>query len=90
MPVRWTNQRIAASLHPLTPASISQESPSMTIAYIRSLQRGGTNELFDLFARRLLAQGCRVVGTIQTNSPRPKSHKCNMDVRLLPGPLAGT
>lgn len=56
----------------------------MTIAYIRSLQRGGTNELFDLFAHHLLAQGFRVVGTIQTNTPRPKSHKCDMDVRILP------
>lgn len=56
----------------------------MKIAFVRSSKRTSTNELFDALAHHLMAQNVRVVGTIQTNSPRPKSHKCDMDVRVLP------
>ena len=56
----------------------------MKLAYVMSSEKGNANELLTALASDLQADQVRVVGTIQTNTPRPKSHKCDMDVRVLP------
>ena len=56
----------------------------MKLAYVMSSDKGDVNMLLAQMAINLQANDVRVVGTIQTNTPRPKSHKCDMDVRVLP------
>ncbi|MBV2361628.1 DUF2478 domain-containing protein [Thalassococcus sp. CAU 1522] len=60
----------------------------MGFAYVSSEDRGAVDKLLAAFAERCLADGVAVTGIVQTNTPRPKSHRCDMDVRVLPdGPV---
>ena len=60
----------------------------MALAFVRTTERGLTDRLLWRFADRLQADGLRLAGVVQTNSDRPGSHHCDMDVRVLPdGPV---
>ncbi|MBU4530526.1 MAG: DUF2478 domain-containing protein [Hoeflea sp.] len=60
----------------------------MALAFVRTTERGLTDRLLWGFADRLQADGFRLAGVVQTNSDRPGSHHCDMDVRVLPaGPV---
>ena len=56
----------------------------MKIAYLKSQDGIDVNLVLADLAARLLTDGLRVVGTTQTNIVRADSHKCDMDVRILP------
>lgn len=56
----------------------------MNLAYILSDTTGQVNRALTDTALGLLGQGVAVVGTVQTDTPRPKTHHCDMDVRVLP------
>lgn len=56
----------------------------MQIAYLKSHGSVDVNSLLAQLAAQLLDGGMRVVGTTQTNTPRTDTHKCDMDVRVLP------
>jgi len=57
----------------------------MALAFVRTTGRGLTDRLLWAFADRLQARGFALAGVVQTNSDRPGSHHCDMDVRVLPG-----
>ncbi|MGJ8571606.1 MAG: DUF2478 domain-containing protein [Hoeflea sp.] len=57
----------------------------MALAFVRTVERGLTDQLLWQFADRLQVRGLNLAGVVQTNSVRPVSHHCNMDVRVLPG-----
>lgn len=57
---------------------------NMKFAYVMATESGAVNRLLADFSMHLLDIGVRVVGTTQTDTPRPKTHKCDMDVRVLP------
>tara|TARA_R110002020_G_scaffold14638_23_gene51890 strand:+ start:4826 stop:5338 length:513 start_codon:yes stop_codon:yes gene_type:complete len=60
----------------------------MALAFVRTTERGLTDRLLWTFSDRLQAGGFRLAGVVQTNSDRPGSRHCDMDVRVLPdGPL---
>lgn len=60
----------------------------MALAFLRTVERGLTDRLLWEFADRLQARGFNLAGVVQTNSDRPGSHHCDMDVRVLPdGPM---
>lgn len=60
----------------------------MALAFVRTIKRGLTDRLLWEFADRLQARGFSLAGVVQTNSDRPGSHHCDMDVRVLPtGPV---
>lgn len=60
----------------------------MGFAYVMSAGRGATDRLLEAFATRIIAQGLRPAGVVQVNTPRPKSNRCDMDVKVLPdGPV---
>jgi len=60
----------------------------MKIAYTMALGRGDTDLLLAEVADRLKAQALRTCGTVQINTDRADSHRCEMDVRVLPdGPV---
>ncbi len=56
----------------------------MQIAYLKSADGVDVNATLAELAARLLDDGLRVVGTTQTNTARLDTHKCDMDVRVLP------
>lgn len=57
-------------------------------AFVKSADKGATDTLLAELAERATARGLRLAGVVQTNTPRPKSHRCDMDVRVLPrGPV---
>lgn len=57
----------------------------MILAFVKTTERGLIDrELWD-FAGRLQARGFNLAGVVQTNSERPGSQHCDMDVRVLPG-----
>jgi nucleoside-triphosphatase THEP1 len=56
----------------------------MKIAFLMSDGSFDPNRALAELAQSLLDQGWRVVGTTQTNIPRQDTHKCDMDVRILP------
>ena len=56
----------------------------MKIAFINSDQTGAVNTALTDLAATLLERGVRVVGTTQTDTPRPDTTKCDMDVKVLP------
>ncbi|WP_289069546.1 DUF2478 domain-containing protein [uncultured Aliiroseovarius sp.] len=56
----------------------------MKLGYTIAPGRGETNVFLSQIADRLLAQGVRIVGTVQTDADRTDGHKCDMDVRVLP------
>ncbi|MGX9352370.1 DUF2478 domain-containing protein [Shimia sp. W99] len=60
----------------------------MKLAYVLTDQTGDLNRALAATAQALIAQGFRVAGTTQTDTPRPKTHHCDMDVQVLPdGPV---
>lgn len=60
----------------------------MPIGYVSSTERGLTDRLLAEVAGRLQARGLRLAGVVQTNIERANSHRCDMDVRVLPdGPV---
>lgn len=56
----------------------------MTLAFVRTTERGLTDRLLWNFADLLQARDLKLAGVVQTNSERPGSHHCDMDVRVLP------
>lgn len=60
----------------------------MRFGYVMTSERGATDRLLADFAARVLATGLRPAGVVQVNTPRPKSNRCDMDVKVLPeGPV---
>ena len=60
----------------------------MALAFVRTIERGLIDRLLWEFADSLQARGFSLAGVVQTNSDRPGSHHCDMDVRVLPsGPV---
>ncbi|AKI00181.1 Protein of unknown function (DUF2478) [Hoeflea sp. IMCC20628] len=60
----------------------------MALAFVKTVERGQTDQLLWEFADGLLASGFRLAGVVQTNSDRPDSHHCDMDAWVLPnGPM---
>ena len=57
----------------------------MALAFVKTIERGVTDRLLWEFADRLQARGYHLAGVVQTNSDRPGSRHCDMDVRVLPG-----
>ncbi len=70
---------VAVPIFPLT-----EESDPMNIAYVTHAEGGVVNRVLAALAMTLLDEGVRVIGTTQTDTPRPKTHHCDMDVRVLP------
>lgn len=56
----------------------------MHIAYLKSQDDVDVNRVLADLAAQLIEDGLRVVGTTQTNTARADTHKCDMDVRVLP------
>lgn len=56
----------------------------MRIAYIMDTERGAADKTLSALATRLMSDGVRVVGVVQTNVDRAKSHPCDMDLQVLP------
>lgn len=56
----------------------------MALAFVKTTERGLTDQVLSQFADRLKADGFRLAGVVQTNTERPGSHHCDMDVRVLP------
>mgnify|MGYP005813722821 FL=1 len=60
----------------------------MALAFVKTIERGLTDRLLWEFADRLQQRGYKLAGVVQTNSDRPGSRHCDMDVRVLPdGPV---
>lgn len=60
----------------------------MRIACVMAEGRGDTDLLLADIAERLSCRGVRLCGIVQINTNRPGTHRCDMDVRVLPdGPL---
>lgn len=60
----------------------------MTLAYIGTMGRGEADRLLSGLADRLLGQGLRVAGVVQSNTTCTDDRLCDMDVRVLPdGPV---
>ena len=56
----------------------------MKLAYVLSTPDLNVNELLATCAAQLIGDGVHVAGTTQANTPRPKDHRCDMDVCVLP------
>lgn len=56
----------------------------MKLGYTIAPGRGETNLLLAEIAEELVAQGVKVVGTVQIDTDRADTHHCDMDVRVLP------
>ncbi|WP_435256508.1 DUF2478 domain-containing protein [Thioclava sp. FR2] len=56
----------------------------MKFAYVIAAENGAVNRALSGLAMQLLDEGVRVVGTTQHDTPRPRTHVCDMDVRVLP------
>lgn len=60
----------------------------MNIAYTMTQGRGDLDRMLTAFAEALGRQGVRACGIVQINTDRPDSHRCDMDVQVLPdGPM---
>lgn len=60
----------------------------MRLASLHAPGRGETNRLLAELAQVAQTRGLTVIGTVQINTERAGSEKCDMDVRVLPeGPL---
>lgn len=60
----------------------------MKIAYTIAPGRGDTDLLLARLAERLLADGVRAIGAVQINEGCEDSHRCDMDLKILPdGPV---
>ncbi|MCB1353788.1 MAG: DUF2478 domain-containing protein [Rhodobacteraceae bacterium] len=56
----------------------------MDIGYVMAGSGDDTDALLARTARTLAARGARLAGAVQTNTTRPGSSKCDMDIRILP------
>lgn len=56
----------------------------MRFAYVISNEKGAVNHGLSQLATRLIDAGKNVVGTTQVDTPRSNTHKCDMDVHVLP------
>ncbi len=56
----------------------------MHLAYVTTTDRGATDRLLSAVAERLLAQGAKLSGVVQTNTECADNSKCDMDLRILP------
>jgi len=56
----------------------------MHLAYVTTTDRGATDRLLSAVAERLLDNGAKLAGVVQTNTECADSSKCDMDVRVLP------
>ncbi|WP_368188394.1 DUF2478 domain-containing protein [Aestuariibius sp. HNIBRBA575] len=56
----------------------------MHLAYVIKNERGATDLILTEFAQNRLQNGYRVAGVVQTNSAKPDTHHCDMDVQVLP------
>ncbi len=56
----------------------------MKLAYVRSDNSGQVNLQLSNAAYELIERGVKVVGTIQIDTQRSDTNKCDMDVRVLP------
>lgn len=64
------------------------ESVQMKIAYTMSKARGGTNLALAAMVEKLIPVGCAIAGTIQIDTEKQESYRCDMDVKVLPdGPV---
>ncbi len=60
----------------------------MNIAYTMTQGRGDLDKVLAELAFALEKQGVRTCGIVQINTDRPDSHRCDMDVQVLPdGPM---
>ena len=60
----------------------------MKLAYTLADAQGATNVLLADLATRLMDDGLRLCGTAQYDIERPDTHRCDMDVQVLPdGPV---
>lgn len=60
----------------------------MALAYIRTMARGQADILLSDLADRLIAQGLRVGGVVQSNTTCNDNDLCDMDVQVMPdGPV---
>ena len=60
----------------------------MQIAYTMAPGQGDTDSLLLEVAHRMMAEGLRIVGTVQVNQTRAHDQPCDMDVQVLPdGPM---
>ncbi len=60
----------------------------MALAYVRTMGRGQADILLSEFADRLIGQGLRVGGVVQSNTTCTETDLCDMDVRVMPdGPV---
>lgn len=60
----------------------------MKIAYVMTSDRGATDRFLFEVAQSAIERGLSLAGVVQKNTPRPKTHRCDMDVQVLPdGPL---
>jgi nucleoside-triphosphatase THEP1 len=56
----------------------------MQLAYVMADGPGGTDRLLSSLAAELSGRGVTLAGVVQTNTPREATHRCDMDVRVLP------
>lgn len=56
----------------------------MMLGYVIAPGRGATDRALMDATARLLAQGVRLAGVVQTNTDCPGTHHCDMDVQVLP------
>lgn len=56
----------------------------MHLAYVTTTDRGATDRLLSAVAERLLSNGARLSGVVQTNTECADNTKCDMDLRVLP------
>lgn len=56
----------------------------MKLGYVICEARGATDRLLSALAARLLAQGMRLSGVVQTNTECADNARCDMDLRVLP------
>ncbi len=67
---------------------MNRKIPRMKIAYVMNTEQGATDRFLTQTAAAAIQQGHAVIGVVQTNTPRPKTHRCDMDVQVLPdGPI---
>ena len=60
----------------------------MNFAYVTLQGRGRIDTLIAEVAKKLMAEGLRLAGTVQSNIERTKRQKCDMELMILPdGPV---
>lgn len=60
----------------------------MRFAYVISTGKGATDRFLTETAAAAIGRGHAVAGVVQSNTPRPSTHRCDMDVQVLPdGPV---